>query len=170
LYNSKKTDTNKTNNESDSEITQVVVKVPNNQSNFEALEQTPHVPYLKNISLDFENDDREYWEKVDTNTKNDLYTIVTRYGGCMEKTENEECIDQQTYTIDKNNNKVTKFSGFGSGYMAKISFEYNQKDQLVKYSSQDEIYLFEYKKDKLVKVVGKLINRDEKQHKTILFE
>jgi len=126
-------------------------------SNFELLLSTNHLYYLRHMSVNYDNYGKEFWKSIDT-IKNDNWTITRfRKGACQESTDSSQinlCIELQEHTINKEINKVVKFSGSGSGYFADIEFVYDELGKLIEYKDLNKVYYLKYdKEDQLTEIL-----------------
>lgn len=117
-------------------------------SHFESLLATNYLYYLRHMSADYDNYGKETWNSIDT-LENNNWTI-TRYrkGQCRESTDSlktEFCMEHQKHIINKEINKVIKFSGNGSGYFANIEYVYDELGKLIEYNENNsKIYYLKY--------------------------
>lgn len=124
------------------------IETTGSTSNFESLLSTNHLYYLRDMSVDYDNYGKESWKSIDT-VKNDNWTITRhRKGQCQESTDSlktEFCMEHQTHIINKKLNKVIKFSGSGSGYIANIEYVYDELGKLIEYNeNNNKIFYLKY--------------------------
>ena len=145
--------------DSDSDsIELITINVPDSISNFQALLNSKHLYYLEHMDVDFDNFWEGFWVSVETKEYKNGTIVRNRSGGdCNKGTINgytiKMCLEQQEHIIDKNINKVIKFSGSGSGYFATIEFKYDDFGNLIEYRHHNKFCYLSYdEKHNLVEV------------------
>ena len=141
------------NNQTQKEKTQEIntnivwIETTDSISNFEALLSTKHLYHLRHMSAEYDNYGKGFWKSIDT-IKNNNWTLTRfRKGGCQESTDSSQtnlCIERQEHTINKEHNKVVKFSGSGSGYFADIEFVYDELGKLIEYKDFNKVFYLKY--------------------------
>jgi|GEM_PF-5830546 len=115
---------------------------------FESLLATNYLYYLRHMSVDYDNYGKETWKSIDTLENNKWTMTRFRKGLCKESTDSlktEFCMERQKHVINKKINKVIKFDGNGSGYIANIEFVYDELGKLIEYNeNNNKMYYLKY--------------------------
>jgi len=146
----------------------VWIETTDSITNFEALLSTNHLSHLRHMSADYDNYGKDFWKSIDT-IKNDNWTFTRfREGACQESRDSSKinlCIERQEHTINKENNKVVRFSGNGSGYFADIEYVYDEFGKLIEYKDNNKVFYLKYNpKNQLTEIVKTEISHGVKMN------